>query len=332
MSLPVIGLTLGDPAGIGVEIILRLFHSPHELPEAKFIIFGQKRVLLERLELLKLSSGWWPEAHSERDIIIREIGKPLDRIQVGSPAAESGLASFSFFKAAVDSAIKGEIQALVTAPISKSSWQLAGIKFRGHTEYLESLFPEAIMSFWSKRLRLALYTHHLPMKDALARIKKNSLLKFFLNLDRQLKRFNLGVEELLVCGLNPHAGEEGSIGLEEQEEILPAVAEASSSGLKISGPFPADTIFHKVIDKLETMAVALYHDQGLIPFKLVSFETGVNLTLGLPFVRTSPDHGTAFDLAGQGRARPESFKEALWLAWKLINPKAGHVQLMNSSG
>ncbi|MDY0231901.1 MAG: 4-hydroxythreonine-4-phosphate dehydrogenase PdxA, partial [Candidatus Saccharicenans sp.] len=287
MSLPVIGLTLGDPSGVGAEIILRLFQNPNWLPEAKFIIFGQKRILLERSELLKLPAGWLINNPTEKDLILREIGKPLDRIEVGSPAAESGLASFSFFKAAVESAIKGEIQALVTAPISKISWQLAGIKFRGHTEYLEHLFPEAIMSFWSRRLRLALYTHHVPMKEALARIKKKLLLKFFLNLERQLRRCNLGIEELLVCGLNPHAGEKGSIGLEEEEEILPAVTAARSSGLKISGPFPADTIFHKVLDKPETMAVALYHDQALIPFKLVSFETGVNLTLGLPFVRTS---------------------------------------------
>jgi 4-hydroxythreonine-4-phosphate dehydrogenase len=317
MSLPVIGLTLGDPAGVGPDIILRLFQDPSRLPPAKFIVFGQKKIVIERSRLLNLPSDWLRGGLPEKEIIFLETGQPLEEVQTGSPSAETGSASFSFFQAAVESAIKGRIQALVTGPISKNSWQLAGIKFRGHTEYLESLFPEAIMSFWSRRLRLALYTHHVPMKEAVVRIKKEPLVTFFFNLNRQLRRWNMGIEELLVCGLNPHAGEEGTIGLEEEEEIFPAVAEARSCNLRISGPFPADTIFLKALDRPETMAVALYHDQALIPFKLVSFETGVNLTLGLPFIRTSPDQGTAFDLAGKGLASPESFKEALRMAFEL---------------
>jgi 4-hydroxythreonine-4-phosphate dehydrogenase len=317
MSLPKIGLTLGDPGGIGPEIILRLLGNPENLPPAEIIIFGQRKILQAWAEKLGPPIQWLEESYQGRKIIIEESGNPLRDLTFGSPSAENGQVSFAFFRVAVDSARKGEIQALVTAPVSKTSWQLAGIKFRGHTEFLESLFPEAIMSFWSERLRLALFTHHLPLIEAVSRIKKEALLTFFISLEKNLNYWNFGVKELMVCGLNPHAGESGSIGQEEQQIIIPAVTEARDRGLNINGPFPSDTVFVQAVDHPEKMIVCLYHDQGLIPFKLLSFDSGVNLTLGLPFIRTSPDHGTAFDIAGKGKANLQSLKEALWLAWKV---------------
>jgi Pyridoxal phosphate biosynthesis protein len=172
------------------------------------------------------------------------------------------------------------------------------------------------MSFWSERLRLALFTHHLPLKEAIDRLRKESLIKFLLNLDRSLKSWNLGIKEILICGLNPHAGEAGIMGMEEQKDVIRALIEGRNRKLNLIGPFPPDTIFLQAVDRPDRLVVCLYHDQGLIPFKLLSFQSGVNLTLGLPFIRTSPDHGTAFDLAGKGLASYSSLKAALWLAWK----------------
>jgi 4-hydroxythreonine-4-phosphate dehydrogenase len=312
-----IGLTLGDPGGIGPELILKLFSRPEELPPAEFIIFGQQSLLefwSEKLRLKPQRSGWLA---SGRVVSLRETGQPLETVIIGEPAAKQGLVSFSFFEAAVDSARRGEIQALVTAPISKIAWVKAGLPFRGHTEYLEKLYPEAIMSFWSDRLRVALFTHHLPLREAIDKVKKDNLIGFLQNLDRTLREKETGVKEILVCGLNPHAGEGGSIGQEEQLEIIPALDQLRKNGLEVKGPFPPDTIFQQGLDRPDRLVVSLYHDQGLIAFKLVAFDCGVNLTLGLPFVRTSPDHGTAFELAGRGLASPGSFQQAIWLAWKL---------------
>lgn len=293
------------------------------MPACRLVIFGQRKILDTWAEILNFSSGLMESPAGDKEIIVEETGEPLIEIKPGSPSAENGLASFSFFKAGVEAAIRGRIQALVTCPISKTSWQLAGIKYRGHTEYLESLFPEAIMSFWSERMRVALFTHHVALKEAIGLVKKERLLGFLVSLSRHLKRWNFGIEEILVCGLNPHAGESGTMGLEEKEAIIPAITEACALGLNVQGPFPPDTVFLQVLDQPERILVCLYHDQALIPFKLLSFESGVNLTLGLPFIRTSPDHGTAFDLAGRGLASARSLREALWLAWKIAQGKPG---------
>ncbi|MBP6909122.1 MAG: 4-hydroxythreonine-4-phosphate dehydrogenase PdxA [Candidatus Saccharicenans sp.] len=310
-----IGLTLGDPGGIGPELLLKLLAEPSNLPPAEFIIYGQAAILDFWARKLNFQPGWpdWREAG--RLVFLQETGQALKTITIGQPSAENGLVSFSFFEAAVKAAREREIQAVVTAPVSKTAWSQAGLSYKGHTEYLEKFYPEAIMSFWSDRLRVALFTHHLSLREAIDRVKKGNLIKFFKNLKQALEAARTGVREILVCGLNPHAGEEGTIGQEEQEEIIPALVELKKTGLEINGPFPADTIYLQAIDHPEKLVVSLYHDQGLIAFKLLSFERGVNLTLGLPFIRTSPDHGTAFDLAGCGQASPASLKQAIWLAW-----------------
>ncbi len=323
MKAPVIGLTLGDPAGVGPEIILRTLKEVSSLPEARFLIFGQRQIMDTWTRHLGLAPDLLSAVLAGGNIELRETGSPLAGLEPGSPTAAGGQASFEFFREAVEAAAREEIQAMVTAPISKEGWLKAGIKYRGHTEFLETLYPEAMMTFWSRRLKLALFTHHLPLREAISRVRRQNLASFFRTLGRHLVRWNLGVEELLVCGLNPHAGENGALGMEEIQEIAPAVTEVRSEGLNLSGPYPADTIFLKALDSPGKMVVSLYHDQALIGFKLLSFEQGVNLTLGLPFVRTSPDHGTAFDLAGKGLASLESFREALWLAWKLASGQPG---------
>jgi len=206
----------------------------------------------------------------------------------------------------------GTIQALVTAPISKESWKMAGLSHPGHTAYFNRKYPRAIMSFFSPRLNVALFTHHLPLQDAIKKVRRQALTAFLLELEKSIDK--IGDYRFVLAGLNPHAGEHGMLGREEIEEIIPAMEAAQKAGMDISGPSPPDTVCRQALDKPDIIVISLYHDQGLAAFKLVAFESGVNVTLGLPFIRTSPDHGTAFDIAGSGQADPESMEQALRLA------------------
>ncbi len=316
MTPPRVAVSLGDPGGIGPEVVLKALATPAALPEARYIIFASAEFLDSEGRALGLRLAAEPDGDGPPDrpgIYRREAGAAPGTV-VRAPTAENGAASFRWFEAAAAAARNGAADALVTAPVSKAAWGMAGIPFRGHTEYLEAGCPGAIMSFWSPELKVALLSHHLPLREALDRVRKDRLLDFFLRLDAGVASLAPDGLEFLVAGLNPHAGEEGLLGSEEAAEIAPAVAAARAAGLRISGPYPPDTVFRRARGRPGIMAVALYHDQGLIPFKLAAFATGVNATLGLPFVRTSPDHGTAFDIAGRGRADPRSMVEALRLA------------------
>ncbi len=321
MSLPKIGITLGDPGGIGPEIILKAFTSENLLPKAHYIIFGSSIVLEKEVKRLGLNLEIPPLVEDKIDHLPRislwEVTSSLRIIRSGAPSKPNGQASFLFLEHAHEQAKKGIIQALVTAPISKKSWEMAGIPWSGHTDYLSQIYPQAIMSFWSDKLKVALYTHHLSLKESIQGIKKDDLLGFFIRLEQDTKKFQPDGFQFLVSGLNPHAGEGGLMGAEEKDEIYPAIEQARKEGVNISGPFPPDIVFRQALNHPDKIVIALYHDQGLIPFKLVSFEQGVNLTLGLPFIRTSPDHGTAFDIAGQNKANPQSLTKAIELAYRL---------------
>ncbi len=318
MSLPKIGITLGDPGGIGPETVLKAFSPGNSLPQVSYLLFGSSSVIEEEKRILGIDIEIEPYGKTKESqipsISLLEIETPLKTVKKGSPSKENGEASFLFFKRAVEEAEKGTIQALVTAPISKHSWNLAGLKWSGHTDFLCQVYSQAIMSFWSEKLRVALFSHHLPLKSALEEIKRKNLQDFFLKLHKTIETIKPGIFHYLVAGLNPHAGEKGLFGSEEEEEIIPAITYAQKKGMRISGPYPPDTVFWKALNCSEKIVIALYHDQGLIPFKLVSFEKGVNVTLGLPFIRTSPDHGTAFDIAGQRKANANSMVEAIRLA------------------
>jgi 4-hydroxythreonine-4-phosphate dehydrogenase len=322
MKVPRIGISLGDPAGIGPEIILKALGEEPPLPAASYILFGDARILEDQARRLGLRTDdprWRDEpAGDAPGVFLQNIPTPRAGAAPGSATKEDGKASFLYFEAAVEQARRGALDALVTAPISKSAWELAGIRWRGHTEYLEQIYPGAIMTFWSERLKVALLSHHLPLAEALKRIRKDRLADFLENLSRSLERISPGRFELLVAGLNPHAGEEGLMGGEESREIAPAIAAARAAGIRVSGPFPPDTVFLKALDRTGLVVVGLYHDQGLIAFKTVAFDGGVNATLGLPFVRTSPDHGTAFDIAGRNVANPRSLVAAVRLAWDFV--------------
>ena len=320
MNLPKIGITLGDPCGIGPEIILKACSSENSLPKAHYILFGSSRIIEEEKRALGIELDI-PSSHRYKSdfpsLSLLEIENPLKTIKKGAPSKESGLASFLFFKKAVEEAKKGKIHALITAPISKRSWNLAGLEWTGHTDFLNQFFSQAIMAFWSEKIKVVLFTHHVSLKAAIEKIKKEALQDFFLVLHQHIEKIQPERYHFFVAGLNPHAGEDGLMGSEEIEEIAPAIEQAKRKGMRISGPFPPDVVFRDCLNQPKKIIIALYHDQGLIPFKLEAFEKGVNVTLGLPFIRTSPDHGTAFDIAGKGVATPQSMVEAIKLAYEL---------------
>ena len=301
-----IGITFGDPGGIGPEVTLKALESDH-LPQADYTLFGPRAGITREADRLGLSSVL------ER-CRIQDTGPAREEFVMGKPSAENGRASFACMQSAVDAARKGLLQAVVTAPISKQSWHLADIPWAGHTDFLEQSWPGAIMSFFSERLNLALYTHHLPLRDALDRIRTQPLQGFLLRLHGLAAPILGEGLELLVSGLNPHAGESGLLGGEEADEIVPALEAVRDAGIPVSGPHPPDIAPRMALDREDRLMVSLYHDQGLVAFKLIAFDTGVNVTLGLPFVRTSPDHGTAFDIAGKGTADPRSMLAAIQVA------------------
>jgi 4-hydroxythreonine-4-phosphate dehydrogenase len=317
MTVPTIGVTSGDPGGIGPEVLVKTLSRAAGLPAAAYVVFADPAVIAaeeRRLGLRVAALPWSPAAPAVPGVFLSAVPAPSGATGPGTSSAANGEASFRAFEAGVEAAGSGRIRALVTAPISKAAWVLAGHPFRGHTEYLDGLYPGAVMAFWSERLKVALFSHHRPLREAVEAVRADALLRFLRTLEKGLKKLPGGPFRLLVAGLNPHAGEDGHLGGEEEAEIRPAVERAVSEGIPVTGPFPPDTIFLKAAGEEDAVVVALYHDQGLIAFKLAAFAIGVNVTLGLPFVRTSPDHGTAFDIAGKGVADARSMEEAVRLA------------------
>ncbi|MHB8054540.1 MAG: 4-hydroxythreonine-4-phosphate dehydrogenase PdxA [Candidatus Aminicenantales bacterium] len=326
MILPRIGISIGDPGGIGPEVSLRALFGVPRLPPARFILIGPRPFLENEARVCSVAADfrpWKADRTCDRPgVYLRDVPGLPEPVKKGVSGAAAGRASFSWFEEAVGSARRGEIEAVVTAPISKHSWSVAGIPWRGHTEYLEKFYPDAVMSFWSDRLTVALLSHHVPLREAVARVTAPALARLFRVIHESAAgRMPGTAAEILVAGLNPHAGENGLLGEEEMGIIAPAIEEARRAGIRIRGPYPPDTVFREALGRPERIVAALYHDQGLIPFKLAAFETGVNVTLGLPFIRTSPDHGTAFDIAGKTPADPRSMAEALRLAATLATAR-----------
>ena len=316
MTSPRIGITFGDPGGIGPEIVLKSIFSGNLNTRYQYIIYGSKEIFDRDQAALKLK-GTPPVECEYVDIPCR-----IDHLLEGTSVEENGRVSFEAFNQAVNAAREGRLDGVVTAPVSKHSWNIAGIKWAGHTEFLNSLYPGIIMSFWSENLRVALFTHHVPLSEAVNRVNRMDLEQFICRLHDFLGEVDSTPYIFLISGLNPHAGESGLLGSEEEEAIKPAVEAVRASGISVEGPFPPDIVFRKAFGKHDRFVVALYHDQGLIPFKLDAFDSGVNATLGLPFVRTSPDHGTAFDIAGSLTANPESMIRAIKLADGFISSQA----------
>ena len=294
---PVIALTSGEPAGIGPELCVRL---ARETLGAKLVVIGERGML-------------------EGCPHIEHV--PLPRAAVpGRLDAANGAYVLALLDRAVRGCLEGEFDAMVTAPVQKSVINDAGISFTGHTEYLAERAKAAhvVMMLVGGGLRVALATTHLPLREVPKAINRENLLQTLRVLDRDLRqRFRIARPRILVAGLNPHSGESGYLGREDIEVIAPAVAAAAAEGIAARGPLPADTLFVPERLKDADAVLAMYHDQGLPVLKFASFGRGVNVTLGLPFVRTSVDHGTALDIAGMGKADPGSLIEAVKLAIEL---------------
>lgn len=338
-SRPVrVAISLGDPAGIGPEVtVMALAPSRRRRYGAIEPIIVGDLALVRRLAR-ELTPGTRVVTHRPGRavpagaIAVHELDAPIGPLPVpGSPSHDGARAALAWFERAVDLAHDGEADAIVTAPLSKGEVQAAGFHgFIGHTEWLAERIhaPEPIMMLANDKLRVALATTHLAIKDVPAALTPTKVERAIVITERELReRFGLPAPRLALAALNPHAGDSGAIGPEEGTWIAPLTARLRASGIDVAGPLAADTLFVRAVRGEFDAVVCLYHDQGLIPLKLTGFETGVNVTLGVPLIRTSPDHGTAFELAGRRRrgrplATPRSMEEAITLAARLVRHAA----------
>jgi 4-hydroxythreonine-4-phosphate dehydrogenase len=322
VALP-IGISMGDPAGIGPETVIRLFAEGTAAP---CIVFGDAAALRRACGIvgadLAIRSIETPgQARCARGSIeVIQVGAATDAIPFGHPDPLAGGASVAYVLAGGRAALDGRTAALVTGPISKEAWAKAGVAYPGHTELLaaQAGVAEFAMMLANAALRVVLVSIHVPLIEAVRAVTPAAEARAIRLADTAARRFGIARPRVAVAGLNPHAGENGNIGHEDVEIIAPAVAAARAAGIDASGPWPGDTVFMRAREGEFDIVVAQYHDQGLIPIKYLGLADGANVTLGLPYVRTSPDHGTAFDIAGTGRASAASLHAALKMALRLI--------------
>ncbi len=300
-----VAITLGCPAGIGPEVIIKALNQ-FSGDLSSILVIGDKKVLKKTATRLKLPL---PEVEI---LSLSEL-----EIEPGVPTLEGYKAMVSYIEKAIELAKKGEVKAIVTAPISKEGLSQAGVPYKGHTEWLAEAFgvKDYVMCFYSQDLIVSLVTTHIPLKEVPENITFERVYRVCKLSAKFLKKLGKEDAAIALCGVNPHAGEGGLLGSEEKEILEKVVAKCHQEGLKVKGPFPADTVFYWALKGRFGLVIAMYHDQGLAPFKLLHFQDGVNITLGLPIIRTSPAHGTAYDIAGKGIADPESFLSALKLAF-----------------
>lgn len=327
-----IGLTSGDPNGIGIETILSVFSDDRMLEEITPVLYATKEVVVKNLDVLNLKNLNWVEIDSAEDALpgrLNIVGLDIEdfNMKLGEKTTEAGSYSFTSLETSVNDLASNKIDILVTAPINKDSIREAGFKFPGHTEYLAHIAnsDDVLMFLVADNLRIGVATGHIAIKDvassltSLAIQKKLALMSESLTLD-----FGCSSPKIAVLGLNPHAGDNGLMGDEEKTIISPAIREAKASGVNAYGPYAADGFFGSGAYKDFDGVLAMYHDQGLAPFKALSFGRGVNFTAGLPIVRTSPDHGTGFDIAGKGIAMADSMRAAIYLAQDIRRNRIEH--------
>jgi 4-hydroxythreonine-4-phosphate dehydrogenase len=324
-----LALTVGEPAGIGPDITIQAWLRRNELKLPAFYLLGDrdfvshraKRLGLE-LKLANVSAEEASDAFAEALPVVATGNETT--AQPGRPDETSAGAAMASIRQAVGDVIAGRASAIVTNPIAKSVLYRAGFRHPGHTEYLAELAatnghtPQPVMMLWSPALVVVPVTIHLSLRDAVAQLSSDLIVTTARIVNAALKaRFGLVNPRLAISGLNPHAGEDGSLGTEDKTVVAPAIEILRGEGIEVRGPLPADTMFHEAARKTYDCAICMYHDQALIPVKTLAFEEAVNATLGLPFIRTSPDHGTAFDIAGTGKADPSSLIAALRLAARM---------------
>jgi 4-hydroxythreonine-4-phosphate dehydrogenase len=332
--LPV-ALTQGDPSGIGPEITIKAWRHAREHGGAPFFILGDPTHFERVARDLGFGVAIAETGAEDASRLFAEAlpVMPLRSPVLGSPGRPSpsdAAATLESIERAVAMVVEGSAAALVTNPIAKDVLYATGFKHPGHTEFLGELAlrhfghsAHPVMMLWSPELAIVPATIHIPVAEVPSRLTRDLLVETGHIVAKDLlNRFGIAEPRLAFCGLNPHAGEGGSIGREEIDIIAPAIEELRRGGVRVAGPFPADTLFHAAARSRYDAVIAMYHDQALIPIKTIAFESAVNVTLGLPFVRTSPDHGTAFDIAGQGKANPSSLIAALDLAARLARADA----------
>ena len=325
-----LALTLGEPAGIGPDLTLAIWRRRRELKAPPFYVVGDPDFLAARARVLghdvpirRVTPREAADAFATALPVVA-LGQRVTA-QPGRPDDSSAAAAIASIDRAVADVLSGEAAAVVTNPIAKSVLYRSGFTDPGHTEYLARLAERAggrpvlpVMMLWSPELAVVPVTIHIPLKDVMTQLTTRLIVDTGRIVARDMAaRFGIARPRLAVAGLNPHAGEDGTIGREDVDVVAPAVAALRAEGIDVRGPLPADTMFHAAARTTYDAALCMYHDQALIPIKTLAFDHGVNATLGLPFVRTSPDHGTAFDLAGTDRADPSSLLAALKLAARL---------------
>ena len=299
-----IGITMGDPGGIGPEVILKALTSPEIRDAANYVVIGSEKVLSN------ISDRVLADNISVLDLDNFIVNNAL----MHKPLPESGKASVEYILKGLDLALKGKIDALVTAPISKEAIKLAGFDYAGHTELLKekTSVENVVMFMVGKGLRVSFVTTHLAVNEISGAINQENVFSTIQITATGLKTF-FGIDQpkIAVCGLNPHCGDGNRFGTEERDVIMPAIERAQEMGINCQGPLSADTVFNKALNGEFDIIVVQFHDQGAIPIKMHAFDSGVNITLGIPAIRTSPTHGTAFDIAGKGIADPGSMIEAI---------------------
>ena len=332
-----LALTMGDPAGIGPDITIAAWHQRSAKALPPFVVFGDANVLAERAKLLGLPLPI--EETQDLSSVHATFATKLPvypiacaaPVTAGQPDGANAPATIASIEAAVLALARHEAAAVVTNPIAKSVLMSAGFSHPGHTEYLGALAAQhfasgpatPVMLLASDELKVVPLTIHIPLANVPGAISREAIVNTARILANSLRHdFAIHAPRIAVTGLNPHAGEDGRMGSEDESIIAPAIAALVAEGLDVTGPHPADTLFHAAARRTYDAVLAMYHDQALIPIKTLAFDTGVNVTIGLPFVRTSPDHGTAFDIAGTGAARPSSLIEALKLADRIAGHRA----------
>jgi 4-hydroxythreonine-4-phosphate dehydrogenase len=324
-----LALTSGEPAGIGPDITLEAWLRRNELKLPPFYLLGDLDLLRDRAKTLGLDIKL-ADVRVEQALATFADALPVvatgsvATARPGQPDGTSADAAIASIRRAVDDVVTGRAGAVVTNPIAKSVLTRAGFSHPGHTEFLAELAatgghaPQPVMMLWSPALAVVPVTIHLPLRDVIARLSSDLIITTARIVAADLKsRFGIARPRLVLSGLNPHAGEDGTLGTEELTIVAPAIDILRDEGIDVRGPLPADTMFHDAARQTYDCAICMYHDQALIPIKTLAFDDAVNVTLGLPFIRTSPDHGTAFDIAGTGRANPSSLIAALRLAARM---------------
>ena len=334
---PVVGITMGDPAGIGAEVIVKALADPKVRRGARFVIYGLNEQLAYAADLAEIEPFWWRVQHdadrTTHDLVHDVVVLDYDEVSMLSlreskPTKIGGQASLRFIEDAIAATRRpegeGRIDAIVTAPICKESWSLAGCRFPGHTELFQNRTKakRSVMMFDAPQICVALATIHVPLMDIRNLLTIGCVFDPIDLGNQACCKLGVTKPRIAVCGLNPHASENGMFGDEEARVIRPAIEMARSQGIDAHGPFPSDSLFTADNLKRYDLFVAMYHDQGLIPVKMLAFDDAVNTTLGLPLIRTSPDHGTAFDIAWKDQAEAGSMKAAIRLAIKLARGEA----------